>query len=58
MGDLKVLPFISAFKSMDKVVRCCFSTRKVGNDIEKYIDELSIVFKGTEISESLKIHVV
>lgn len=57
VGKLCLVPFISTLKSMDKVVNCCFSTKQVGVDLEKYIRELNRNFEATNLSKTLKLHV-
>lgn len=54
---LKLQPFITAFKAMDKVVECCFSTKKVASDLSTRIQELKKCFYVTDDSETLKVHI-
>lgn len=56
---IQIQPFVSVFKSMNKVVESCFSTKKYGSvsDLAKNIDELKKTFKAIDVSETLKIHV-
>ena len=42
---------------MDKLVNCCFTTKKIGSDLNKIIKELRKAFLATEVTETLKIHV-
>ena len=42
---------------MNKVVDDCFYTRRIGPELDKHIEELRKMFRGTEVSETLKIHV-
>lgn len=42
---------------MDKVISCCFSAKNVGADLHKHRHELKTALKGTEATETLKIHV-
>ncbi|CAH1107748.1 unnamed protein product [Psylliodes chrysocephalus] len=58
VGYFKILPFIQAFKEMNKLVDCCFSTGPVYSDIEPRVNELRRAFLATGISETLKIHVL
>lgn len=58
IGILPMVPFIAAFKAMDKIVNCCFSTKKVEENLDDYIGELKTALKATEVSETLKIHVI
>lgn len=62
VGIFKIIPFITAFEAMNKVVECCFSARKVGPSLEKdmkilrkAIDDLEVI---NDVSETLKIHVL
>ena len=57
VGRLKLLLLISAFTAMHKLVNCCFSAREIGPDLDKLFEELHKAFRGTEVSETLKIHV-
>ena len=59
VGIFKILPFIAAFKAMDKVVNCCFTSGKVGSSLDDYIEELKQALESIEqLSETLKIHVI
>lgn len=60
VGRLQLIPFVSAFHAMDKVVSNCFSTRELGPDLDKNLRELQKVIEGLdiEISKTLKIHVL
>ena len=62
VGILALMPFINAFKSMDRVVNCCFTSGKVGPGLTGYIEQLSKDFEALQmaedISETLKIHVM
>ena len=58
VGKISLQPFVSAFKIMDKIVNKCFSTRKFDAEFEKSVNELKKVFLGTDVSETLKIHVI
>ncbi|CAH0556707.1 unnamed protein product [Brassicogethes aeneus] len=60
VGVLSVIPFISSFKIMNKIVEKCFMTGKVasGYDYEADINMLAKCFKATGVSETLKIHVI
>ena len=56
---ISLQPFISAFKAMNKVVKSCFSSKKVNlKDLRRNIVELKKTFEATEVSETLKIHVI
>ena len=43
---------------MDKVVKACFSTDKVSDSVSDNIKDLNRLYEGTEMNETLKIHVV
>ena len=55
---MRLLPFINAFKVMDKVVTCCFSVNGDGSDSKAHINNLKACLDATEISRTLKIHVL
>lgn len=55
---LKIEPFIAVFKTMNKIVECCFSTSIVNNDLPKYIAELRVFYKALDMAQTLKIHIV
>ena len=57
VGKLSLVPIINAFKSMDKVVNCCFSAKKKSPNLDKYINKLTTSIEATEVSRTLKIHV-
>ena len=40
VGYFAIVPYISTFKAMDKVVSSCFSINEVGPNLDKQIDEL------------------
>lgn len=58
VGVLSLIRFVSALKSMNKLVDSCFSTRIVNHDFKKHLNELAKTFQGTELSETLKIHIL
>ena len=61
LGDTSPLvlqPYVAFLKGMDKVVSDCFSTGKVGTDLESHLSELQLYFNATGLSETLKCHVV
>ena len=58
ISPLVVQPIIMAFKGMNKVVNDCFSTGKVSKSLTDDVIELNRLYKGTELNETLKIHVV
>ena len=43
---------------MDQLVSQCFSTKRVTIGIESLLKNLKIHFEATEVSETLKIHVL
>lgn len=47
MGPLTLMPFLSAFKTMDKLVSSWFYSKSIDPDVGKCITELKIAFKGT-----------
>ena len=58
VGPLPLVPFVSALKAMDKVVECCFSTKKVGENLDDHIEKFKLAYKSTGVSETLKVHVI
>ncbi|XP_043469388.1 uncharacterized protein LOC122503046 [Leptopilina heterotoma] len=58
VGRLRLLPYINAFKAMDKVVSSCFSVKKIRKDLDKNIREFKTIYEATECSTTLKIHVI
>lgn len=57
-GPLLLVPLVSAFKAMDKVVSLYFSIRRVDNEVKKHISALRKCFDATNVTETLKIHVL
>lgn len=55
---LKILPFVNIFKAMDKIVSCSFSSRKVSNDLNLQVENLTKLYEATGLSVTLKIHVI
>ncbi|CAH0552491.1 unnamed protein product [Brassicogethes aeneus] len=60
VGILALVPFISAFKAMNKMVNLCFSTERRGSidALDKIIEELKKALLATGVSITLKIHVL
>lgn len=58
VGELRVLPFINAFKAMDKIVGNCFSTKKIEPETVQNLNKLNKILPAMEISKTLKIHVL
>lgn len=58
-GYFSLIPYVSAFKTMDKIVNNCFS-KKVNDrsELKKNIEELRLHLQGIETTETLKIHVL
>lgn len=57
VGFFRILPFISTFKAMNKLVTNSFSVRKPGEGLDNIIDNIRNSFLSTGVSESLKIHI-
>lgn len=60
-GPLKLVPYVSAFKAMDKIVNKFFSSKKVDStdsELNRCVKELKKAFEATSVSKTLKIHVV
>lgn len=47
VGNLQLVPFVPAFKSMNKVVDCCFSVKEVGPHLDEHLLKLTKAFKIT-----------
>lgn len=60
LGPLRLVPFVTAFKAMDRIVNLYFSVRAIrfDDELEKHIRVLHKAFEATGVSETLKIHVV
>ncbi|KYN29412.1 ATP-binding cassette sub-family G member 1 [Trachymyrmex cornetzi] len=62
MGYLKLIPYFNAFTIMNKVVDCCFTSGKVGRELDIYLDELNKALDALNaiegVSVTLKIHVL
>lgn len=59
VGIVEIMPYITAYKAMNKVVNCCFTSGKVGPSLDAYIKELEYALNGIDkLSETLKIHVI
>ena len=57
---LRIEAFVSSFKKMNEIVHNCFSITRKNNDVDiaRSIEELKKAFDATEVSESLKIHII
>ena len=55
---LTPIKYVPALKGMNKVEEDCFSTRKASPDTSKHISELKTLFEGSDLHETLKIHVI
>lgn len=55
---LKILPLVNIFKAMNKIVSCSFSSRKVDNDLNLQVANLTKLYQATGLSVTLKIHVI
>ena len=59
IGQLRLVPFISAFKAMNLVVNSCFGTNNVDMKIlPDLIENVKKMHMGTGVSQTLKIHVI
>jgi hypothetical protein len=57
VSPLQIVPIISAFKAMNKVVETCFSNLYVDLDVlENQLNHLKKMFIATGLSETIKIH--
>lgn len=58
-GPFRLQPYIAAFKAMNKIVEKCFAAKKADiTDFNKNLKELREALKSTEISQTLKIHII
>lgn len=58
-GCFAIVPYINAFKAMNKVVNCCFKSDKVGEGLNEHLKELRRALDAIEnLSETVKIHVL
>lgn len=60
LGPLAVVPYISAFRTMDKIVNACFSMKMNNSlqDIEILIEQLSKHLLSVNVTETLNIHIL
>ena len=60
ISAIRLMPFVESFKAMDKIVTNCFSSKVQVNkyELKKYFVHLENVFKATELSYTLKIHIL
>lgn len=59
VGQLRMTPFVAAFKAMNKIADNFFTVRRNGNEaLQPLIEELKHAFLSTGISQTLKIHVL
>lgn len=56
-GQLPMVPYVSAFKALDKIVHDCFSNARLGGELQKWICDLKKSLAATDVTETLKIHV-
>lgn len=59
VGYFAILPYVTAFKTMNKIVKNSFS-HKVKNkqDLQKSINDIKLQLKSIDVTETLKIHVL
>lgn len=59
VGPFRLLPYIASLKAMNKIVESCFTAKKVDlSDFDKNISELRNALKSTDVSQTIKIHVI
>lgn len=58
VGYYALVPYVSALKAMDKIVSSTFSTTQIDSNLDNNIEELKRAYESTEVSTTLKIHVV
>lgn len=58
-GDkLRFIPIVETFKALNKIVECCFSVKKIDENVHEHIKRFKKVYLVTKISETLKVHVL
>ena len=60
LGSFAVVPYISTFRTMDKIVDTCFSTKRNNpiQDIDILINQLSKHLLSVNVTETLKIQIL
>lgn len=58
VGHFKLQPFVACIKAMDKIVHACFSIELICPNLDELLVELKNAFLATELSQTLKIHVL
>ena len=61
LGDVpqsKMLPYVNAINCMNKLVNACFSTKLVNGSIDKLVNELGKAIIDTDLTITLKLHVL
>lgn len=54
----QVIPYIETFKSMDKLVNACFTTKKIDESFKQHLEELKRNYLATNLPIILKVHVL
>ena len=52
ISPLVVLPYVRAYKAMDKLVHACFSTRVVTEDVDKLLQEVVVSYMALGLCHS------
>lgn len=59
VGIYKLIPYVNAFKEMNKIVDCCFTSGKIGSLLDTHIKNLHYALKSIDkLTETLKIHII
>lgn len=58
VGYFAIVPYINAFKAMDKIVHKYFSQRNLQSELERDVNDLKKNFEATGVSKTLKIHMI
>lgn len=59
VGYFKIIPYIAAYKAMDKIVNCYFTSGKIGESIDSHILDLHNALKSIDdLSVTVKLHVL
>lgn len=57
IGQLPVVPYVSALRALDKIVHNCFSNTRLDGELHKWIGDFKKSLSVTDVTETLKVHV-
>ena len=58
MSPLIVLPFVQAYKAMDKLIQASLSSKPISEDVICLLQELGVSYIDLGISVTLKMHIL